>query len=1367
MSELGVSGSPNENPNFEKNNDAPIEDGRDENADELNEEGEGDRLDNNEHHDSSEESETDEEAERAIREGFIVEDEDDEAPQEALKKKKRKKRAEEEKAPQDMLDEDDLELVMENTGQDNRTKLKRLKRGRDQEEDLQKIFSEDEDQEEKEPSEREDGIDEPEHAYGRRNGVMDEFADFIEQDEFEDEEPQEEKYDATPQIESVRPEALGISEDDYIQIYEIFGDGTDYAFALEDEDVEDELQEPVSLKTIFEPSELQEKMLTEEDEIIRITDEPERMQLYMKRNEDCTDQEILDESLWIANRILEKRHDIKTDLLDHFRSAVRHTVHFFVRESLEVPFIWQHRRDYIVHYDRQRDSITPLLNQDDLWCIFNLCTRYWSLHSKKKDLMKLYSDLGISDEMVVTLCQEASTLETVDDLNDYLHFTYSEQIRDRALLVGTGLRRPQVSKYSFYEKAKKSPVYHLVKEFGISARDFSFNAVQGARLRFVEDVSVSPQELATSYVSNDLTDHELVLQRARKVFAEEIVHDPYFRKAFRDKLFQTGIVSTIATQKGVRKIDNEHPYYEFKYLKGKPLASFEKSPILFLKMLKAEEEGLIQLSLDFSDKNTVFNEFFELILSDNYSENATKWNAQREMVLKDVFKQLSTLAPGAIRETLRSKYLDELGMLCRGRLYSRLDQAPYEPSTKNFDRGTIPSVLAVSNGKGEPSDAIICLFVNDMGEPVDSIKLPDFRDPANQVMFTDFVDKVNPDVIGVSGMSVAAHKVRQNVQSALSSHDPVDIVMVNDEIARLYQNSSRATDEFPSFSTTTLYCIALARYVQNPLFEYAALGHDLLSLSFDPWQHLLPSETLWRYLETALVDVSSLVGIDINEAVNNKYEANILPYIAGLGPRKADYILKKIATVGGRIDNRSDLISKQIVTRKIFINCSSFFIIPNDEYPNMDILDTTRIHNEDYELARKMASDALELDEEDIEELEASKGVVYHLLEDNEVAKVDELVLEEYADQLEREFHQRKRSTLEKVRRELKDPYGEQRNTFHKLTPSEIFLMLTGENPRNLGPDTLVPVNVKRVTNRFVAVKLDCDVDGDIKADEVSDDFIPPPQLLQAGQTVEAIIISLNEQNFTAELSLRNSIMQTVQARQKDRSHLTAYWDAEAEDRDNEKMQAETQAEQRVARVIKHPLFKDLNASQAEAYLSKLQVGDLVIRPSSKGSDHIVVTWKVGESSFQHIDVLELDKENEFSIGQRLIVKGRFENMTYQYSDLDELIVMHIKAIAKKIDEMCMHEKYRRGSRAEIEHWLESYSEANPKRSCYTFCSDQDHPGYFVLCFKAGVSSPVLAWPVKVIPNAYFLQGNVYADMTALCNGFKLLYAARAKGSRR
>ena len=71
--------------------------------------------------------------------------------------------------------------------------------------------------------------------------------------------------------------------------------------------------------------------------------------------------------------------------------------------------------------------------------------------------------------------------------------------------------------------------------------------------------------------------------------------------------------------------------------------------------------------------------------------------------------------------------------------------------------------------------------------------------------------------------------------------------------------------------------------------------------------------------------------------------------------------------------------------------------------------------------------------------------------------------------------------------------------------------------------------------------------------------------------------------------------------------------------------------------------------------------------------------------------------------------------------------------------------------------------QANPTRSMYAFCSIPKHPGYFWLCFQAGLNGNKGEWPVKVIPNAFEMQKNVYPDMVALKNGFKMLFQSRSK----
>ena len=233
-------------------------------------------------------------------------------------------------------------------------------------------------------------------------------------------------------------------------------------------------------------------------------------------------------------------------------------------------------------------------------------------------------------------------------------------------------------------------------------------------------------------------------------------------------------------------------------------------------------------------------------------------------------------------------------------------------------------------------------------------------------------------------------------------------------------------------------------------------------------------------------------------------------------------------------------------------------------------------------------------------------------------------------------------------------------------------------------------------------------------------------------------------------------------------------WDYTQEAADKDSLREKDQTTGRAQRVVKHPNFKPYNSVQAEEYLGSRPMGEVIIRPSSKGNDHLTITWKVADGVFQHIDVLEMQKENDFAVGKLLRIGGK-----YTYSDLDELIVDHVKAMARKAEEMMRTDKFKSTSRNETgksyyeeprlydswltpiaEKWLTTYIDANPDRSSYVFCLDPRHAGYFYLCFKANRSAPVVSLSIRTIPQGFELKGYQYPDMRALCNGFKLRFAA-------
>ena len=304
-------------------------------------------------------------------------------------------------------------------------------------------------------------------------------------------------------------------------------------------------------------------------------------------------------------------------------------------------------------------------------------------------------------------------------------------------------------------------------------------------------------------------------------------------------------------------------------------------------------------------------------------------------------------------------------------------------------------------------------------------------------------------------------------------------------------------------------------------------------------------------------------------------------------------------------------------------------------------------------------------------------AIVRKLIKDDEQEKVNDLILEEYAEQLERNYNQRKRATLETIRAELQQPYEELRRNFVILTDDEIFTMLTGETRESLCEGMIVSVNIRVAKPDYAIAKLDSGIEGRVEPHEGSDKDIPLDRLFSVNQTAQAKLLELNRSDFSAKLSLREEMLRIPY--RKNQYYDPRSWDTDLELKDKEELREKDKATGRTQRVVKHPLFRPFNSTQAEEYLGSQAIGDAVIRASSKGNDHLAVTWKVADGVYQHIDVLELQKENEFSVGRQLRIGGK-----YTYSDLDELIVDHVKAMAKKVDEMTQHEKYQKGSRSDI-----------------------------------------------------------------------------------
>lgn len=130
-----------------------------------------------------------------------------------------------------------------------------------------------------------------------------------------------------------------------------------------------------------------------------------------------------------------------------------------------------------------------------------------------------------------------------------------------------------------------------------------------------------------------------------------------------------------------------------------------------------------------------------------------------------------------------------------------------------------------------------------------------------------------------------------------------------------------------------------------------------------------------------------------------------------------------------------------------------------------------------------------------------------------------------------------------------------------------------------------------------------------------------------------------------------------------------------------------------VKRVIVHPSFHNISFAETVKLMQTMKQGEAIVRPSSKGADHLTVTWKVTDDILQHIDVREEGKENAFSLGQSLWIGNE------EFEDLDEIIARHVNPMAAYASELLDFKYYKpavEGIKDKAEEILKEQKKENP-----------------------------------------------------------------------
>ncbi|KAJ2474519.1 Transcription elongation factor spt6 [Coemansia sp. RSA 2322] len=1251
-----------------------------------------------------------------------------------------------------------------------------------------------------------------------------------------------------------------IDDDTWMELQDIFGDGEEYAFAMEAAAGEADAGRERTLADVFEPAELEAKMMTQRDDDIRATDIPERIQARATGGEwlrALSEEEVHEATTWIIGRLRQARarHEgaglfaqVADFMSDKFLMGVIGVLTHMAHDFFEVPYIAQHCREQFVtpvaagggDGGGDGDGAThEWLGVDDLWSLHDHEQQFRGFLASRRAVKNMlrragegagegagiaHADEAYASEFVAA----ANCVEDIGDVADWLQLHCGAAIRS-----GNQHRRARGA--GVLEAARASGADGIVARMGITARQVGENISSPGR-HFVEDLgsAVAPLDVARELVGRGhFATPDRALAAGVATFAQLLAADPHMRRHVRAYCDAHACVVVRPTARGLREITHEdHAAFAFKFLTQKPVAAFAGSP-QFIALDKAVRGGLLRMAFsltgeckfdarDAAADAAVFAQDRERsarvlarqiephMRSYAVHDAADAWNRVRcDALLAAIRDHVLPLVWRETAQRLLQRASDFVADACRRALQRRVDVQPVvAPRTGPADA---PRVLVVAGGGFDASSrgALRAVYVDEHGRYREHFSADSMRRQAGAMAgdgdgvepLLELLAREPVDVVAVAGMSLQTKRLYEDVKALVDSHcaqAAADIVVTYacDEPARLWWDCDAARAELPDLRKEERYCVSVARTLQSPVAEYAALGPALLKLRLHPAQRDVDQPALLAVIERALINVVAKTGVDVNDLAAHPHKQPLLQYVSGLGPRKAHAILSKIGPDPDRmLESRNDLITRRLCTRYVFVNCASFLRI---RPAVLDLLDSTRIHPQDYILAYKMALDALDI-EEDVADDGGRRGGAARKKADGpsryvaEVMrkapeKLDELDLEGYAQELRRkDLH--KLETLKFIKHEMQHPNDDPRERFEQPSDKQVLEMLTGEVlGETLKEDgtSLVSGTIVRVQPRFAIARLDSGLEGFIGVANVTDYRIEEASdELSVGQSIVAVVKRVDLEKMSLDLTMRPSDIEDACKRAQkvtpDSDAVDKYFDLDAEAVLRERANALKLKAATRTRVIPHPLFKPLNSREAELYLASRPRGDCVIRPSSRGPNHIAITWKVAEGLFQHIDVQERDKPNESALGATFLVGES------AFSDLDELVAFHVDPIARKLEEVKLSPKFydpetdplyaaqpvatilgandfsddykkRRQDLWEsrtVQH-LDTLAQSTGRGS-YCISLSLSKPGSLLLAFKPTPKyHGIMKWTARVEPSEFKLgDRGRYPDLNGLINGFK------------
>ncbi len=575
--------------------------------------------------------------------------------------------------------------------------------------------------------------------------------------------------------------------------------------------------------------------------------------------------------------------------------------------------------------------------------------------------------------------------------------------------------------------------------------------------------------LCSKFINDKVESCDKAVEGACYIIAEWISDNAFYRKWIRSYFFKNGVITS--------KVKKDNPdtnrVYEMYYDYSEKVLYIKPHRILALN--RGEKEKVLTVGIDVNKDEIIGYLKSRVIKNDKSFVTSYVISA-----IEDSYKRL--IEPSIERE-VRSELTEKGEDAAIENFGKNLEALLLTPPMKEkivlaFDPGYVNGCkLAVIDKTGKYLDStVVKPFLK--GQEEKNIKL-------TKELVSQLIKKYNVDIIAI-GNGTASRESEKLCSEMIHEYNlNCKYVIVSEAGASIYSASKQAIEEFPDLAVEKRSAVSIGRRLQDPLAELVKIPPEGIGVGL--YQHDVSESKLSNSLDFVVEKCVNSVGVNINTA-----SPSLLSYVSGITKTVIKKIIDYRESVG-KIKSREELKKKKVLSDKVYEQAIGFLRITEGD----NILDSTGIHPESYDIALKLLDD-LNFGIKDIGTKEL-------------IEKLDSINLEDYSKKLNTDIY-----TLEDVVKSLKKPNLDPRDEYPQpILKSDIL------DIKDLSVGMKLQGTVRNVVDFGLFIDIGLHDDGLAHISKLSREYIKhPSDLFSVGDIVDCYVDDINLEKNKVSLSL-------------------------------------------------------------------------------------------------------------------------------------------------------------------------------------------------------------------------------------------------------